>query len=674
MKHRNLLILITFALFAGAGAFAKPVLLTVHKVYSSHMVLQRGKPIFICGNASPGETVSGRFNGISRSCKADEKGAWRLEFPAMPAGGPYELFLQGDSGQTIMLNDVMIGEVWLCSGQSNMEMPLWSAGEFWRAANAAEESAKANYPDIRLFQTYRHAAAQAPEFDVSGSGWLVCSPETAAPFSAAGYFFAREIHKELQVPVGIINSSFSGTAIAPWISKEALTANGRQAELTLLAREIDPAGQQAAEAEQRQWHARFENYAPDATRKALAWSDPAFDDSAWRTMSFPAEYPELGVRHFHLDVELPPETAGRELILSLGAIDDFDEAYFNGVKIGSTGAETPSSWLVERCYPVPAELVKAGRNRIALRVLNTFRIAELRGNARNLLLIDEGSNQKISLNRPWRYQDEFIVDQTFPERPAPRFGANSHRVPSALYNGMIAPWCNFPVRGILWYQGEADASAPENYRELQRILIEDWRRKWGNPEMAFVITQLSAFVRATPQKRLPDDIWKEKQPGTWPEFREAQKSALALPHTGMAVTIDIGDHSDIHPRNKQTLGFRYAQEMKRICFGGSSASRGPVPETAGRNGGKVRIHFANAESGLKFDTLPAQTFELAGSDGIFHLAAVETDGSSVVLSSEKVPLPEMVRYAWRMYPGPGKLYNKEGFPASPFFKKISEKQ
>ncbi len=667
--HLSLLMTVS-AISCSAGAVpVESELFRVSSIYSDNMVLQRGRPIRIAGSAAPGAPVEVRIGGQTGAAGTDERGMWSVELPAMEAGGPYSIAIRDGKGAHVEFRNVMVGEVWLCSGQSNMEMPVWSNSPFWRTADAASEVKAGNHPDLRIFQATRRASATGPAAGAAGEGWQVCSPDTIGSFSAAGYFFGRELLRDLRVPIGVIHCSYSGSSIAAWIGRDALAANNRRAEMEWIDRETAPDRAAVAEKARQEWERAFYAYDPVATERACQWSSPDFDDSAWLPVRLPSEFPETGIRWYRRSVDVPRERAGRELELSLGVIDDFDEVWFNGVKVGATGSATPSSWSIKRCYRIPAGVVRGGKNFVAVRVANTFRTGGMLDGGSGVFLAD-GADWKIPMGEGWRSAAEFsvIAGKPLPERPEPLFGTDSYRVPSSLYNGMIAPWTEYPIRGVIWYQGESDVQRPEEYEVLQTVLIGAWREAWRDPGLAFVSAQLSAFVRHTPFQRLPDEIWKENSPGVpgaWPAFREAQAASLRLPRTGMVVTIDIGDHSDIHPGNKQTLGFRLAREAERICYGGDPASIGPRCEKMTVENGVVRLFFSHADGGLTAGG-ELNTFAVAGEDGKFFPAAAEIEGGRVLLRSENVSSPVAVRYAWNMYPGPGVLYNGKGFPAAPF--------
>lgn len=662
---------------------------TVHKVYGDHMVLQCDRPIRISGTAAPGESVKVTIGDNSAYATAGDDGEWTAELPAMKAGmQPYSVVVTGKEGTPgVSFEDVLIGEVWLASGQSNMEMPVYSGRQFWNSANGKAEVAAADHPGIRLFNTCqrRSVSPGVEQKEIAGPGWVVCSPETVGPFSALGYYFARQLHKDLNVPVGVINSSWGGTPIQSWISEAGYRSANRTGELAKIESSRKPSKEQEAKIAALKkkakiafdaWEKRFYAFDPAATAAAQAWKNPGFDDSGWQSEEVPSS-PAAdfdGIFWYRRTVTIPAEWAGKELTLSLGAVDDCDETFFNGEKVGATGTSTPNYWSVPRVYKIPGKLVKAGANTIAVRVADMYSNGGLMGPEPLLYLqLGNDKNDRIRLNGAWKYKVEFKIDtQKLGTRPTPpddlSISQSSPHFPATLYNSMVAPWTVYPIRGVIWYQGESNAGAYEEYMKLHPLLIQDWRNKWNNPEMPFLFIQLAAFERHSPSKPGPADFWKNRQPSdsSWPKLREVQTATLAIPNTGMAVAIDVGNPFDIHPADKQTLGYRLGKEAERICYGSREISAGPLYERMTVEGNKVRLFFKNTGSGLVAKDGAPASFAIAGKDGNFVWADAKIDGDTVLVWSDKVKEPVEVRYAWAGYPGNANLYNKEGFPASPF--------
>ena len=672
---------VCLALLLGAccSHFCKPATaekFTVNNVYGSHMVLQRQKPIQIVGKAEAGKSVKVAIDKSSTVATADKDGVWKAVLPAMEAGGPYTVTVSGAKGsKPVVFNDVLIGEVWLCSGQSNMEMPV-AGGRFWCSINGHQEAAAANFSNIRLFQSHNTISPGVEQTKAHTSkGWEVCSPKTIRRFTACGYYFGRELHKDLNIPIGLIDVAWSGTRIQPWISKAGYELGKRNFELELI---------EAAEIETREAHLKKEKrksnqaiikwinnfYALHSAEAAAAadWMKNKTDTTQWKSVKMPYSFAEIGVVWMRYEVEVPADWAGKKLTLSLGAIDDLDETYFNGEKVGEVDILTKEYWIKRRNYTLPGKLVKAGKNVIAVRVSNINGGGQI-GRVVNRLFLANGK-KKIMLNGNWLTRKEFF---TTPEKVGQLpvelvFHLNSNQYPSNLYNGMIHPWTVYPIRGFIWYQGCGNARNSKEYMILHPLLIKDWRNRWNDQNMPFIFAQLSAFERHTPAKRIPEEYFTKLAPAetNYANLREVQTATLKVPLTGMAVTIDIGDHSDIHPANKQDVGYRMAQEAKRLVYGYKGITAGPLYKSMKIEGDKIRIEFTNIGKGLKVKGDKLNCFAIAGKDGKFVWANAKLDGNSVVVWSDKVKDPVKVRYAWAGYPVNPNLYNQEGFPACPF--------
>ncbi|MFA6929804.1 MAG: sialate O-acetylesterase [Lentisphaeria bacterium] len=651
---------------------------TVHKVFGDQMVLQRDRIIRISGTCRAGQGVHVALAEKTASAFADQQGRWEAQLPPMPAGGPYLLKISGAGGHTVEFKDVLIGEVWLCSGQSNMAMPLWSNTLFWRSENGDQEAANANFPQLRLYNANlcNSVAPKGPVAEIAGPGWTACNAQSAAAFSAAGYYFAKQLQLDLGIPIGIINSSWGGTPIQSWISREGYQKNKQREELhqidSFQAKNID---QIYAEKRKQivEWEEQFLRQNPGKSGFAEGFSTPDWDDSLWLKRELPAPVtPNLpGVFWYRREIQVPAGWSGYDLELGLGAIDEADETYFNGKLVGQTGTDEPQYWLKKRVYKITAEHVKAGNsNVIAVRILNFEGATGMEGPTAAMFLKPYGDeNTRLCLAGEWKYQVEFNANaQLYPAKPRLAPDPTSPHFPATLFNSMIAPWTKFAIRGALWYQGESNASRYPDYFQLQKILIEDWRQQWKDPEFAFVLTQLAAFQTHNPTNPLAKDFWENQQPGEndWSWLREAQRAALKLPNTGMAVSIDIGNPSDIHPVDKKTLGFRLAREAQRICYGYQGVSAGPLYKKMKREGNKIRLFFANTGSGLLTHGEELHSFAIAGKDKHYYWAEAKIDGNTVLVCADAVPEPLSVRYAWAMYPGNANLYNTEGFPASPF--------
>lgn len=662
---------------------------SLHNVYGDHMVFQRGRPIRVAGTAPAKTGVSIRFAGRDVAATAGAGGTWEAVFPAMEAGGPYELTATSAAGASVTFRDIAVGEVWLCSGQSNMEYKVLCDNYYYSLRDGREVAERANDPGLRLFQVQHAIGPDGPCDNVpAGCAWLpATTPEAVRPFSAVGYWFGVFLRQTLgDVPVGVINASWGGMRIEPWIDRQAYEAAGREHELLLAeaARILGDADAETlreqyrkrVEGEFNAWLAKFHATDPAATAAALRdWAKPEVDEAAWShgPLEKLNEGKTEGVAWFRRVVGIPSAWAGRPVLLHFDGITDCDETFVDGVKVGETSTDTPCYWNAPRDYALPAAVAAPGRHVVAVRLINHFHEGAILGAA--WLGVDGGAERLSLREGEWSARREFVSDKAkIGVRPDPPSAIPAIRdsplTPTLLYNGMIHPFTAMHVRGFVWYQGCANTGDPDAYRILQPMLIESWRRAFRSPEAAFLVTQLSAFEQHRPQDRLPDDFWKALQPqdGGYPRVREVQGAMRTHPNTGVAVTIDIGDPSDIHPHNKKDVAFRLAKQAERICYGCPGVVEGPLYDSMRIEGDRIRIAFANLGGGLvaRGGAIGEHSFAIAGADGRYVWADAQVEGDTVVVWSAAVPEPANVRYAWGMCPPNPNLYNAEGFPAYPF--------
>ena len=632
-----------FLFLSGLQAIAE---VRLPKIFGADMVLQRRKPIPVWGWADAGEkiTIQLSSNGKTlqdQTIKAGKDGKWMLRLNALEAGGPYELTVKGKKN-TIALNNVLVGEVWICSGQSNMEWPV-------RLTNNAEEEIKnANYPQIRHFAVPKDMSF-SPKDDLTGGSWKVTTPENVPNFTAVGYYFARELYSKLNVPIGLINTSWGGTHVETWISKEGMNGFDEFKELvkvmpasledynTLKIKELNELIEQK--------HGGF------ATgQEAEKWSAANWDDSQWPVMEQPKAFDrELlprfdGTIWFRKKFSLPANAENQPSILSLGQIYDTDITYVNGVKIGSSNQKGKN-----RQYVVPAGVLKAGENSIAVRLENKNGDGGIRGKAEQIYLTN--NEVEIALAGPWKYHIEKSENTSKLASP--------NDAGTLLYNAMIAPLIPYGIQGAIWYQGESNAGRAYQYRKSFPLMISDWRNRWGE-NFPFYFVQLASFNAGNGDS---------EKGSTWAELREAQTLTLStLPNTGMAVTADIGDAKDIHPRNKQDVGKRLALNALKNTYGQDVVFSGPVFQSMETSGNKVTLNFQHTDGGLhsvgKYGYLTG--FEVAGADQKFHWAKADIQGNKVVLWSDSVPAPVAVRYGWSDDNIEANLFNGANLPAVPF--------
>ena len=632
-------IILMLGLFASLTACAK---VKLSPLFSDNMVLQQEAEVPVWGKASPEMRVIviPSWSGEKYENIADRTGNWKVNIKTPKAGGPYHLEIT--DGEKVRLENVMIGEVWLCSGQSNMQMPVEGWG---KVKNYQQEVAQANYPDIRLM-TVSNTISLSPsqEFTAVGGGWQVCSSVTIREFSATAYFFGREIARTQQVPVGLICAHWGGTNIESWISAQALGEVPDFVEqLKLIRRLGNKDCDLQAEEEQRQ--AKILSLDKGMRNGKPFWNTLSHNDEGWISHSFPGNiektFPDFdGIVWGRKTVDIPEQWEGKPLSLHMGYVDDEDITYFNGIEIGSTKGYTRS-----RTYEIPGNLVKAGKAVITVRIVDTGGGCGIGGEMK--LSKDVGDWILISGEWKCKVAAQSHIDPVFEMNP---------NVQTVLYNGMIHPLAPYKFRGVIWYQGENNVGRATQYRILLPLLIQSWREEWGN-DFPFYLVQLANYLERVDE---PGD-------SQWAELREAQRqTALYYDNVGMAVTIDIGDMNDIHPKNKQEVGHRLALLARTDTYGERIVCSGPVYQTYRVKGDRVILSFECADGGLKTSDGETLTgFAIAGIDGKYHWAEAEICGNEIIVSSEMVKHPLAVRYGWGDNPACN-LINGAGFPASSF--------
>ena len=619
-------------------------------VFSDHMVFQQKTKAAVWGKADPGKaiTISTTWSRARYTSKADERGDWKILVATPSYGGPYAMTIS--DGEPLILMNILIGEVWLCSGQSNMEMPL---GGWGKINNYEQEIADAKYPEIRLLQV-DHVTSNIPLADaaVANSGWKPCIPQYVAEFSSVAYFFAREIYNKTKVPIGLIHTSWGGTIAEAWMSGATLKTIPDFVEAV---NKIENEGKQVTgqgyEQQLADWQKLVIEKDSGMVQGKPAWAAGSKDVSSWKTMTLPTEWEQAGmpgfdgVVWFRKNITIPQAWAGKELTIKLGTIDDNDITFLDGEKIGETeGYNKP------RSYTIPADKVKAGTFALVVRVFDGSGGGGIYGDKQVLSVVSEGGAH-FSLDGAWQYKAGLNLKDIAPS-PASNKGPNRATV---LYNAMIHPFLQFPVKGAIWYQGESNAGRAHQYRTLFPAMIKDWRKQWGLGDFPFYFVQLANFMQvdATPV------------PSAWAELRDAQRGTLSLPNTGMAVAIDIGDAKDIHPKNKQEVGKRLALIALAKTYGVKVPYTGPVYQSAKTESGTIKLSFSTAEGLKTSDGAGLKGFAIAGADQKFHWAKAEIKENQIVVSSREVPNPVAVRYAWSNNPDCN-LVSNAGLPASPF--------
>jgi len=616
----------------------------LHPLFTDHAVLQRDVRVPVWGWSKPGEQVTISFAGQEKKAIAECDGSWKVYLDAMPASTePRQLLVSSSkSKSSIIRNDVLVGDVWLCSGQSNMEMGMGMC-------KVSNEISRVELPLIRLLMV-PHKIAFKPEQALS-CAWQPCTPTTLLQggwggFSAAGFFFGRELHRELNVPIGLIQSAWGGTVCEAWTSREALKP------LPDFKVGLDPVDQVLTSPGPDQLRSAMEAwYHSKDPGTANAWYKPETDVSTWRTVTMPAGWSACGLSKFEGVVwvqhtfEMPASWAGKELVLNLGIIADVDTTWLNGIKVGAADYFDQS-----RTYRVPAQAMKPGKNVLALRIVNIGGGGML-GKPEELCIHPAGApGSALSLAGQWRIQ------ATAPRASTGAALAGNPNICTVLYNGMIAPLFPFAIKGVIWYQGEANADRGYQYRTLLPAMIKDWRSRFGGGEFGFHIVSLANYK---PVCEVPRD-------NDWAELREAQAmTAKALPNCGVAMAIDIGDANDIHPKNKQEVGRRLALSALAITYGKKIEWSGPWYKSMEICEKGIRLTFDHAKSGLVAKGKKLTGFAVAGPDKKFVWADAVIDGDTVLVSSPAVPKPVAVRYGWDSNPTCN-LYNTEDLPAVPF--------
>lgn len=647
--------------------------LSVPAIFSSNMVLQRNSDVPFWGNAQPNSTVMIKADwGQTIEAKSSEDGSWIVEVPTPEAGGPYNVNVKSND-QVIKYENVLIGEVWLCSGQSNMEMPL----KGWLPQNPVDnsEEAIANSENSQLrFFTVERAYSSEPQYDCKGT-WVESNPETSTDFSATAYFFGRKLSKELNIPIGLIHSSWGGTPVESWTSKKYLENVDKYKELL-----SNMKGYAKELKEYLKWLDNHKTIDVSQEDENSRWKDLDFEDSDlsaadyntidWNEMELPRLWEGAdkmssnfdGVVWYKKDIKIPADWVGKDLVIELGPIDDMDMTYMNGNKVGEITVN--GFYNKDREYNIPAEYVNDENVNISIRVIDTQGGGGLFGKKEQLNIHPKGSEEKVSLAGKWKYLPVaeyrnqkfylFGVDsQEYFSHPNITFEATAY-TPTSLYNGMINPLIPFALRGVIWYQGEANVGDPKGYEKLFPLMIKNWREDWGEGEFPFYYVQIAPYDYG-------EGPYSQSQ-----KLREAQLKSLSVPNTGIVVTLDIGNPNDIHPADKEDVGDRLAKwalaktyDFKNIDFSG------PLYKSLEVENGKAIISFDYAEKLIFKPEAGTAKFWIAGDDKEFKEAEVVIDGNKLLVSNPDVTNPVAVRYAWSNT-ATATLFDGEGLPASSF--------
>lgn len=625
----------------------------VAKIFTSHMVLQRELNIPVWGNAKPGVEISAELGNKNATTITDRNGKWKLFLPSFKAGGPYQLKIyETKNPQTaiIVLNDILIGDVWLASGQSNMEF------EVQQAKDASTEIANANHPNIRFFKV-SHAVGLQPFEDLKDNPvWKICDSTTIKTNSAVAYYFARKINADNNIPIGILQTTWGGTPVESWTSRDMLLSSFITRQKVL---ENDT----------------LTNYSliKDTVTNSIFWKivyNPQnetdkiipqldYDDINWDTVKMPELFRNVlhpnyeGIIWLRKSFSLLNIDREKDFIINLGHPEMNYSLYVNGHEI------CKNSWNANpsHSYSIPSNYLVNGKNIIAVRMAALWGGGGFNPPEEEMFL--SNNTIKINLAGIWKYK--INLEAAIPQ------SKNYQNYPAMLYNAMIAPIVGYGVKGFLWYQGESNAWDAYHYRILFPMMINDWRNRWNQGALPFFYVQLANFMK---QKSEPAE-------SEWAELREAQTLTLSQPNTGMATIIDIGDANDIHPKNKQEVGRRLALIAEKKCYDKNIIASGPTYKNYVVKGNVIEISFENTSVKLATkENALLKGFAIAGADKKFYWAIAKIEGNKIIVSSDKVPSPVAVRYAWADNPDCN-LINTEGLPAVPFrtdhWKGITEK-
>ncbi len=607
---------------------------------SDGMVLQREQPIAVWGRADAGEKISLNFLKKDYEVNADESGKWKLTLSSQKAGGPYSMRIND-----IELKDILIGDVWLFSGQSNMELPIARVTDMFREEVQTYTNPMIHFITVPLIYNFHQ-----PQTDVKSTTWKTLTPENVMPLSAVAYFFAKDLYAKIKIPVGMINSSVGGSPVEAWISEEGLKPFPTYLNsMSICQSDAYVSDVKNLDRERRNlWNAVLYRQDAGMTGKEK-WFSPDYNDSSWDKINLNDNSwgsdglnPLNGSFWFRKTFEVSESEAGKEAVLRLGCIVDADSVYVNGVFIGTTSYRYPP-----RIYQIPKGLLKKGDNQITVRLVSYAGYPEFVKDKPYKIVFD---NTEINLEGEWKYR----LGTSMPQLPGETFFQYK---PVGLYNGMIAPLLNYGIKGVLWYQGESNTGRYNEYQSLLSTLISDWRSRWNQPELPFFIVQLANFMQS----------YSYPAESQWAALRDAQlKVSQTVSNTGLAVTIDLGEWNDIHPLNKKDVGKRLSLLAQNKVYNDEKVvCNGPVYKSMAVKGNKIILSFEDGTDNLQL-VEELKGFAIAGKDKKFIWGKAVTEQNKVIVWSDEVLQPVMVRYAWADNPEGANLQNKSGLPASPF--------
>jgi len=610
----------------------------ISSLITDGMVIQRNKPFTISGEAEANEKIDVSFLEKKYTDTASSSGKWSVTLDPAEAGGPHQLKITGT--EEIHIDDILIGDVWVLGGQSNMEIPVNRTLDLF-----ADEVKTINNPEIRHFSVPQIYNFHQPTEILKGGEWKKATPENVMEFSAIGYFFAAEIYREQNVPIGLISTAVGGTPIEAWVKEETLREIGDYDDVLDKSKD-DQWLEKTTELEdkrEKDWHQRLNDTDQGMINE---WFKPDTDTSDWQSFDVPNSWEgtELesikGAVWFHKTIELPENVTDVEAQLNLGTLIDGDYAYINGELIGHTGYKYPP-----RRYPVSKGILKPGKNTIAVRIFTTESIGGFVEDMPYELVTDQLT---VPLTGEWKYKVGTITEALKPRTFFQYF-------PRGLYNGMIAPISNYPMTGVLWYQGESNVGRPDGYYELFEKLVSDWREIWQLGDFPFLFVQLANL-----------ETGEDDNNSYWARLRDEQLKSLAVENTAMAVTIDVGEANDLHPQDKKSVGQRLAKGAQVLAYGQSIEYMGPIYESHVTTEDSIEINFSHTGTGLKVKGDELNGFVIAGEDNYYKPAEAEVKGDKVIVRHPDIKQPKNVRYGWSDNPENANLYNQEDLPASPF--------
>lgn len=648
-RHVFIALLALFIFVQSQTLFAK---VSLPALVSDSMVIQRDTKVKVWGWADANEKIRVRFRGKSYTATADADGTWLVLLPPSKAGGPYIMDIKGKDN-SITLKNILVGDVWLCAGQSNMVHYLELHQERY-----AEEIAAANYPRIRQFLVPTTALMTGPARDLPGGSWKTATPGNIDRFSVVAYFFAKKLYDKYQVPIGLINASVGGTPIEAWISEAGLKAFPEilsKVDLNKDTAYVNGIHRAASVARQAGAKTRPED---KGLTGPMPWYDVNYKPRDWHTISIPGYWEDQGIDDlngvvwYRKEIDVPASMTGVPARIAMGRIVDADYVYVNGTLVGNKTYQYP-----QRRYDVPEDVLKVGKNTITIRVLN---YSGKGGFVPDKPYYLAAAGDTIALNGYWQYK----VGAVYTRGGGNIGGINASNQPTASYNAMVAPYTNHAVKGFLWYQGESNTGRPTEYGELLPALIRDWRQQWGQQDMPFLYVQLPNFMEVN---HMPTE-------SQWAELREAQRKSLHVPNTAMAVAIDLGEWNDIHPDNKKPIGDRLALAAMKLAYHDDEVVySGPLYSSSIVDGNEVTLHFDHVGSGLiAKDGEELKWLAIAGENRKFVWANATIEDDKLVVWSDEISDPAYVRYAWADNPDGANLYNREGLPASPFEAQVAD--